>query len=86
MNKDLNTYIPFVHDNFDFKKGVIELARKQPNTFEGIHTATLIYVNSIDYISRHLLENLLHMTYLVTHYELSAIVFVKPLKNLIHDL
>lgn len=84
MKKDIGSYVPFAHDNFEFKKNVIDLARKQPATFEGIHTATLIYVNAVDYIAQHLLENLMHMTYLITHSALNGTAFynhIKPRKD-----
>lgn len=75
MKKNIGTYIPFLHDNFEFKKNVIDLARKQTDTFEGIHTATLIYVNAVDYIAQHLLENLISITYLITTNESNGVVF-----------
>lgn len=80
MKKDIGSYIPFIHENFEFKKGVIELARKQPQTFEGIHVATLIYVNAIDYIAQHLLEHLMYMTYLLTNKEFNCVIFYSQVK------
>ena len=81
MKKTIGSFIPFLHDNFQFKRNVIDLARKQPQTFEGIHTATLIYVNAVDYIALHLLENLRYITYLVTNNELNDIIFFSNVKK-----
>ena len=93
MKKNISSYVPFWHENFEFKKLVIDLARKQPPTFEGIHVAALIYVNAVDYIAQHLLEHLMNMTYLATNHEFNCVMFfdvVKPehvsLGNTIREL
>jgi len=75
MQDTIGTYTPFLHDNFEYKKYVIDLARKQAPTFEGIHVATLIYVNAIDYIAQHILEHLTKITYISTYHRFNGVVF-----------
>lgn len=76
MKKTLNTYIPFEHENFEYKKRIIDIAREQGADLQGVLTSTLIFVNAVDYIASHLLENLLIMSHLITHHALNATVFM----------
>jgi len=76
MKTAIFSYIPFQHNNFDYIKGVIKIARDQKiDTIEGVLTSTLIYMNAIDYISAHLMENLVEIDCLITNYELGGVVF-----------
>jgi len=60
--KNIYNFTPFEHENVDFKNNIINAARNQDQTkVEGALAAVLIYVNLVDYLARHLLENLLKM-------------------------
>ena len=95
MKTDIAQFIPFVHENFEFKKNLIQAARDQDKTaLPGLLSATLIYVNTVDYLAYHILENLRMIVYLTTYNELGAIVFYEgknerkdePLGNVISEL
>ncbi len=68
-NTSKSTYVPFRHDNFEYTKNIIELARKQrdSNTVEGSLAAALIYVNAVEYVSKHVLENLSEIVQMVSN-------------------
>lgn len=62
MYSNIPDFIPFSHDNLDIKNNLISIARSQnSSTVEGALSSVLIYTNLVDYIARHLLENLLKM-------------------------
>lgn len=76
MQEDISQFIPFLHDNFEFKQNLIKLAREQDKgDIGGILTATLIYVNTVDYLASHVLENLRKIVYLTTYTEHNAKLF-----------
>ena len=67
MFKYIHSFVAFQHENTETKNNIINLARTQDRTkAEGALTATLIYANVIDYIAKHLLENLCKMTSIYT--------------------
>lgn len=78
MDINKNTWIPFSHDNLEYKQRVLQIAREQKlNEVSGALTATLIYVNAVDYVASHLLENLRVITYLILHNETNGAFFYK---------
>ena len=67
MYKNIQNFMPFEHDNLEFKNNIIAVARSQDKTkFEGIFTAVLIYTNLVDYLAKHLLDNLNKMVSIYT--------------------
>ncbi len=76
MKKNISNYVPFEHENLDYKKKILEVARDQDNSLQGVLTSTLIFINAIDYIASHLLENLKIINHLITHREMGGVVFV----------
>lgn len=79
IKTDISAYWPFVHENFDYLKSAIELGRSIDNNGpEGRLASALLYVNAIDYVAGHILQNLKTIAYLTTLTELS-IVFRKDL-------
>jgi len=94
MIADIYTYIPFVHKNFNYVKTIIQMARdSRSKGAEGTLAASLIYMNAIDYIAAHLLENFKAIEYLITYQELNATIFKNieenpaiPLGRLIGEL
>lgn len=78
MKVDLFSYKPFEHNNLPIKQNVLQLARTQSKTtIEGVLTSTLVYINTVDYIASHLLDNLDKITYLVTYNEMNSVVFME---------
>lgn len=76
MYKNIHNYKPFEHENFEFKNNIITTARNQDKTkVEGIFTAVLIYTNLVDYLSRHLLENLNKMVSIYTFQKFGGVLF-----------
>lgn len=76
MKTDISQFIPFYHENFEFKKNLIQAARDQDKSnISGMLSATLIYVNTVDYLAQHALENLRTIVYLTTYTELNATIF-----------
>jgi len=76
MYKNIHQFIPFQHENAEVKNNIIELARAQDRTkAEGALTATLIYTNVVDYLAKHLLENL---------YKMSSIYLFKQFGGVFH--
>lgn len=79
---DIVNWVPFQHENLDYKQKILQIAKNRDNTkLEHILTATLIYVNAVDYIASHLLTNLRQITYYVLHTELNASIFYENKKN-----
>lgn len=76
MQEDIAQFIPFIHEHFEFKQNLIKIAREQNReTIEGTLAATLLYVNTVDYLASHILENLRKIVYLTTYTEHNATVF-----------
>lgn len=76
MYKNIQNYIPFQHENLDFKNSVINNARNQDKTkVEGIMTSVLIYTNLVDYLAKHLLDNLNQMVSISTFNKFGGIIF-----------
>lgn len=72
----INTYQPFFNDNYALMKNMLEMARTQDlSSVQGQFTATLIYVNAIDSIATHIVNNLSKMVFLITQYETGSILF-----------
>ncbi len=95
MYKDIHKYIPFEHDNIDFKNNIINTARNQDKTkVEGSFTAVLVYTNVVDYLAKHLLQNLSKMVSIYSFnkfggtffYDGSSKSYNLPLGNLIREL
>lgn len=94
MDTSIFKYTPFQHDNLSYIKNVLDIARVQKyETLDGALTATLIYMNAVDYISSHLLENLIKIDSLLTNHHMNGIVFRNdqklshlPLKKVIDEL
>lgn len=73
---DIASYMPFTHENFDLISRMLNVANQQDaNKFEGILTKTLIYMNAVDYISSHLIENLSAINSLVLQEELNGTIY-----------
>jgi len=82
MTTDVYSFIPFTHENFDYVKRVVQLARDSRNKgAEGTLAASLIYMNAVDYIASHLLDNFNNIEYLITYQELKATIFKKEIRN-----
>ncbi len=82
MYKNIHSYIPFQHDNIEFKDNLINFARVQNKTTpEGAFSAVLIYANVIDYLARHLLENLLKMVSVQSYVKFGAVLFLDGQKK-----
>lgn len=76
MKISISDWQPFKHDNFEYKKRVIDVARQRDNAKpESVLMAVLIYVNAVDYVASHLLKNLKEMKYLILHNELNGTIF-----------
>ncbi|MCL5113684.1 MAG: hypothetical protein M1372_00740 [Patescibacteria group bacterium] len=95
MKTDIAQFIPFYHENFEFKKSLIKAARDQDKSnISGMLSATLIYANTVDYLAFHILENLRTIVYLTTYTELNATIFYagsnerkdEPLGNIVEKL
>ena len=95
MYKNIHNYKPFEHENIDFKNNIINTARSQDKTkVEGIFTSVLIYANTVDYLAKHLLDNLNKMISIYTFKKLGGVVFYdgslktnnKPLGELQREL
>ncbi len=70
-----NNFIPFDHGDLESKNQLIAFARaKDKNKVEEILAATVIYTNLIDYLARHLLENLQQMCS-ISNYKVFGTVF-----------
>lgn len=79
MKIDIFQYKPFEHNNLPIKQNVLQLARNQnKTTVEGVLTSSLVYINTVDYIASHLLDNLDKITYLVAYNEMNSVVFMNP--------
>ncbi|MGD0976739.1 MAG: hypothetical protein ABR875_00360 [Minisyncoccia bacterium] len=67
MYKNIHNFVPFQHDNQDFKNKLIGFARNQDKIkIEGVFTATLIYTNLVDYLATNLFDNLNKMLSIFT--------------------
>jgi hypothetical protein len=66
------------------KNKLINLARVQEaeGTISGIFTATLIYANLVDYLARHLLENLRKMISINSYKQFNAGCYYDPSKRI----
>lgn len=68
-------YKPFTHEGIDAIRAILEIARKQPDDFNGSHVKVLIFINAIDYVAKNLLINLQRMTFILTQNEFNSIFF-----------
>ncbi len=76
MYKNIQNYIPFSHENLEFKNNIINTARNQDKTkVEGIFTAVLIYTNLVDYLSKNLLENLNKMISISSFKKFGGVIY-----------
>lgn len=75
MQFDIGSFKPFEQQDYPVKKAILDIARKQPNTFEGKHTKVVIYINAIDFIAGQILENLSIIASLVTRQEFNGVMF-----------
>lgn len=74
MYQNIHSFVPFQHENAETKNNIIQLARTQDKAkVEGALTATLIYANVVDYLAKHLLENLCKMTCIYTFRQFGGI-------------
>lgn len=94
MKYTLSTFVPFQHNNLGYIQTVINIARSQDNSnLQGALTSTLIYINAVDYISFHLLDNLIEMDSLITNHHLNGVFYRNdkgpnsmPLHRIIEEL
>jgi hypothetical protein len=67
MYKNIQDFVPFQHENAETKNNLIQFARNQDRQKPADALAsTLIYANLVDYLARHLLENLHKMVSIFT--------------------
>jgi hypothetical protein len=91
---DIESYIPFEHENFLLIENVIKIAQNQTNDgLESALTSILIYMNAVDYLSTHVLKNLSIINYLLVQHELNGSIYLsiqdhkdKPLGSIIFEL
>ncbi|EKD43245.1 MAG: hypothetical protein ACD_72C00396G0006 [uncultured bacterium] len=79
MQIDINNFQPFQHDKQESKNQLINFARTQDvSKVEGVFTATLIYTNLVDYLAKHLLENLRKMVCIDTYKRFGGVFYYDP--------
>jgi len=79
MYKEIESFTPFLHENFESKNQLIIFARTQDKTkVEGVLAATIIYVNLVDYIAQNLLDNLRKMISILGYKACGAVFFYDP--------
>lgn len=75
---DINTFIPFQHENHDAKNQLLNLARSQGTELQGIFTSVLIYTNLVDYLAKNVLDNLRKMISIFSYKSFGATFCYDP--------
>lgn len=75
---DLESFEPFKHKDFTLVNGFISHARSdEQSPADKTLTNVLIFMNAVDYVASHLLNNLYTMTFLVTNFETNGVIYQK---------
>lgn len=83
MKNTLKDYVPFEHDNLDYKNNLISIARdhKRQTTFEHSVSSIVLYANLVEYLTNDLHRNLRQIVYLLSYHGFQGVVFPKGLSQ-----
>jgi hypothetical protein len=77
------TFMPFTHDDLDFKNELINYARElsKKDTWENKLSAAFIYTSFAEYLASHLLMNLRHIVWMGTQSQFAGILGIDERKD-----
>ena len=83
MEINISSFHPFEHENLELKNKLVALARSygEGDSIQAVFTATLIYANLVDYLARHLLENLRKIVAINSYKQFGASCYYHPTKK-----